>query len=389
MNIIVLTSSMADADFNTFAKQAQIKPNPSNQNFYNKLIRSLAYFNNVSVVSLRPFVKGMFDDDYLDSRTGVEGTVKYYYPYVKSSKSFKASKQIEEVVTTTDNLIAEQGYTTFTIVVDTLRYALVKAAKLIAAKYNAPVVGVLTDNPANISSVRSAYVSVIKKNVNNFDGYIALTDSLNRILNPKKKPFYIMEGLVDDIVETDKLPIGEYIFFGGALYERYGVRRLLEAYHRSRCKYNLVIAGAGELKKFIYDLSEKDRRILYLGLLDKNTLYSIEQHAKFNINPRPYDWKLDRESIPSKLLEYVSTGVPTISTKHSKLREIFETNIIWLDDDSERGLERYLENLDALDYDELKVKAQNAKMRVFELYGIRTQGEAITQFIKSLSSSLI
>ena len=69
MNIVVLTSSMADADFNEFAKSARIKPNPSNQNFYNKLIKALSFYNNVSVLSLRPFVKGMFDDDYLDSIT--------------------------------------------------------------------------------------------------------------------------------------------------------------------------------------------------------------------------------------------------------------------------------------------------------------------------------
>ena len=63
MNVIVLTSSMADQDFNEFSRTARIKPNPSNQNFYNKLIKSLSFFNNVSVLSLRPLVKGMFDDD--------------------------------------------------------------------------------------------------------------------------------------------------------------------------------------------------------------------------------------------------------------------------------------------------------------------------------------
>ena len=139
MNIVVLTSSMADADFNEFAKSARIKPNPSNQNFYNKLIKALSFYNNVSVLSLRPFVKGMFDDDYLDSRDGNDGTIKYYYPYIKASKSFKVSKQTDEILGTFERLLIEQGYKSFVLVVDTLRYSLLKAAKEIVYPSTCPM----------------------------------------------------------------------------------------------------------------------------------------------------------------------------------------------------------------------------------------------------------
>lgn len=60
MNVLVFTSSMPDSHFSTYQDEAVIKPNPSNQNFYSKLIKTLAINNNVSVVSHRPFTKGMF-----------------------------------------------------------------------------------------------------------------------------------------------------------------------------------------------------------------------------------------------------------------------------------------------------------------------------------------
>ena len=389
MNVIVLTSSMADADFNEFSRTARIKPNPSNQNFYNKLIKSLSFYNNVSVLSLRPFVKGMFDDDYLDSRDGNDGTIKYYYPYIKASKSFKVSKQTEEIMGTFDRLVTEQGYKSFILVVDTLRYSLLKATKEIVKKYNCKVVGVVTDNPSNLSGASPSYISAIKRLTSNFDGYIALTESLNRVINIKKRPSLITEGIVEDIEESPKLPIGDYLFFGGALYDRFGVRRMLDAFHKSNSNYKLVIAGSGEVAKYIYDLCEKDRRILYLGLLDKDTLYKLEQHAVMNINPRPYDWKLDRESVPSKLLEYFASGAPVMSTKHSKLQEAFYNSAIWLEDDSEKGLQRAIESLDTMDHEELKKRAITARVKVYELYGLRSQGESFTHFINSINSFAI
>ena len=51
MNILVFSSAMRENDFSLYQEEAKIKPNPSNQNFYYKLIKTLAINNTVSVVS--------------------------------------------------------------------------------------------------------------------------------------------------------------------------------------------------------------------------------------------------------------------------------------------------------------------------------------------------
>ena len=60
MNVLILTSAMTEKDFASYQNDAKIKPNPSNQNFYSKLIRCISTRNNVSVVSHRPLSKRMF-----------------------------------------------------------------------------------------------------------------------------------------------------------------------------------------------------------------------------------------------------------------------------------------------------------------------------------------
>ena len=387
MNLLILTSAMVDEEFNAFALKARTKPNPSNQNFYSKLIKALSNNNNVSVISLRPFAKGMFEENYLEERKSNDGSVRYYYPFIKSGKVYKALHQEDEIMKVCDSAILDRNYSRFTIVVDTLRYSLLKVAKKLKQKYQMPVIGVVTDNPSNLSNTSSSYSRKIKKLASGLDGYIVLSDGLNRVMNPKNKPAYTLEGLVEDFEPIHKLPLGDYIFFAGSLYERYGVKRLIDAFHKSSSPYKLVLAGDGELRKYIFDMSEKDRRILYLSMLDKKTLYGLEQNAIMNINPRPYTYRMDRESVPSKLLEYFASGAPTMSTRHSALKEKFVNDAIWIEDDSEKGLERAIESIDDYDYKELKKQATSARLKVYELYGLRSQGEGMTHFIESVNSS--
>ena len=55
MRILYFTTSMMADDFAGYAKHWKISLNPSNQNFHNKIIRSLAITEKVEVFSCRPY----------------------------------------------------------------------------------------------------------------------------------------------------------------------------------------------------------------------------------------------------------------------------------------------------------------------------------------------
>lgn len=386
MNVLIFSTAMTEVGFASYQNEAKIKPNPSNQNFYSKLIKCISLRNNVSVVSHRPFVKGMFKDKYLEADVITDGNVKYYYTYREAGKLYKLLREQNEIVKSAHKAIEEFHSNDFIIVTDTIHLSVLKAAKKIADEFNVKIVGMLTDNPSNLSNVLKSYARNLKRATRTLDGYLSLTDGLVQVFNGYK-PSYVFEGLVDSPEVFKKDPIYDYYFFAGALHERYGVRTLVDAFHESNVKSKLVIAGAGPLAKYVEHLSYEDYRILYLPQLSRDKILGYERNAIVNINPRPLDQKLDNESVPSKLIEYLSNGQPVLSTKYPKLYGPFKDDVYWIEDSSFNGLKNALEEFSKVNMDEARRKAYTAKMKAFEFYGLEVQSESIDHFLTSINSS--
>ena len=386
MNVLVFTSAMIDSDFASYQEVAKIKPNPSNQNFYSKLIKTLAIRNNVSVVSHRPLVKGMFKQNAVFSDFAIDGKTKYYYTYNKCGKSFKILGEKRSIENSAKKAIEDFVSNDFIIITDTLRLNLIKTAKKIAKQYGVKVIGMLTDNPFNLSSGGSFIKKSLRKEVSALDGYLSLTQNLVTVFN-QHVPSYVFEGLVTEEKEGKKDPIHNYFYFGGSLYERYGVKTLVDAFHDSNVNCKLVLAGSGPLDKYIEEMAEKDYRILYLSQISKEKNIAYMRNSIANINPRPLDKKLDEESVPSKLIEYLSIGTPVISTKYPELYSLFKDDVTWIDGNDLISMKIALESYDISKQEEHLKKAATARRKVFEFYGLNVQAESIDHFLAEINSS--
>lgn len=386
MNILVLTSAMVSNEFSAYQNDAKIKPNPSNQNFYSKLIEALSLRNKVTVVSHRPLAKGMFRTNPLNEYRSTEFNSNFFYTKVDYTKKYKLFFEQTEIFKTCKDAINEMHSDDFIIVVDTLRVGLLKAALKLKSIYSCKIVGMLTDNPDNLSSIRRSYSRKIKNLVSKLDGYLSLSSGLVHHFN-SNKPNYVFEGLASDRKYFKKDPVYDYYFFGGSLYERYGVKALVDAFHRSNIKSKLIIAGSGPLSKYIEQLSFDDYRILYLTQLPLERVLGYEMNAIANINPRPINKTLDNQSVPSKLIEYLSTGVPTISTKFEKLYGPFKDDVNWIEGNDTFAIQKAIEDFDLANKDEAKKKAYVARQKAFEFYGLNVQSESISYFLADLSSS--
>ena len=106
-----------------------------------------------------------------------------------------------------------------------------------------------------------------------------------------------------------------------------------------------------------------------------------------NINPRPLDKKLDEESVPSKLIEYLSVGTPVISTKYPKLYSLFKDDVTWIDGNDQLSMKIALESYDFSKQEEHLKKAATARRKVFEFYGLNVQAESINHFLAEINSS--
>ena len=386
MNILVFSSAMRENDFSLYQEEAKIKPNPSNQNFYYKLIKTLAINNTVSVVSHRPLVKGMFKRGYLESDTKIDGNIKFYYTNNRSDKLFKLFQEKQSIENAARQAIEDFLSHDFIIVTDTLRLNLLKAAKKIAKLYDVKIVGMLTDNPYNLSNGPVYVKKYLVQQASDLDGYLSLTNGLVQIYNENARS-YVFEGLVSEENEGKKDPIFNYFYFGGSLYERYGVKTLVDAFHNSNIKAKLVLAGSGPLDSYIEQLANDDYRILYLNQLSKEKNIAYMRNSIANINPRPLDLKMDNESVPSKLLEYLSIGTPVISTKFPRLYSTFKDDVHWIDGNTVDAMKIALESYDISKQEEHLKKAATARRKVFEFYGLNVQADSISHFLAEINSS--
>ena len=326
--VIYLTSSMDEKEYARLLRNTMFPPNPSNQNFHSRYIELLSkYYDDISVISLRPFNKKIYPyKNELDRSIKVFDNVEYVYLEVglKQSRSMKY-KAIYNAID------ARYKDSRTIILVDPLNLSLAKAAFDFKKKYNALTVAFLTDNPKNISGTSWLFSQLHKKYVKQHDGYIALTESLNKLFNVNNKPHIQIEGVSEDFIKYDSPQVSEYFFFGGALYEKYGVMDLINAFKEIDNKeyIDLVIAGHGPLSEQIEYIATKNRHIKFVATISKEEMAQYEQYAIACINPRRKDPKLDSESIPSKVIEYASNKALIISTYNDKLYDIFEDNIIY------------------------------------------------------------
>ena len=379
MKIIYFTTAQEEKDYRTFMTYWKIPLNSSNQNFHNKLIRSLAIKNQVEVISIRPYSVSKTRVTSLKQETKVDGNITWHYLKRQGGKIMRSliiAPQVKKILRGMD--LSDAVFMT-----DTINTWVVRTVNKINEKYHRPVIGICTDSPSNISGTKRSYTLYLLQQAEKYNGFLALTEGLNDLFNPEGKPSYVFEGLVEDrsFPKTNELNV-PYFFFGGALMERYGVYQLIEAFNILKPKdIDLIICGHHVDKEMLKNAAKGNPHIKYLGLLPMNKVMEYESRSIACINPRPFTEDLDRFSIPSKTLEYMTSGRPVISVKNTVLMNKFPDEIIWLEtanvSDIVHGMKQVLKMSD----EEQEKMGEDAKNRVLKLYSLESVSDNIQPFL--------
>ena len=380
MKIIYITTALESNDYKEFVKLWKRSPNPSNQNFHNKMIRSLALTHKVDVISIRPFSKKLCTVKKFPKSIKEDGNITWNYVLIKNNKISRYLSVINQY----HKLYKKEVMTDCVIITDTINPLCLSAATYLGKKHKIPVIGICTDSPSNISGTKRAYTMYLTKKAQFCSGFVTLTEELNIIYNRNKKPSITIEGIVDNI---DYLPIEvdrPYFYFGGSLLRRYGVYNLIEAFKSlHRDDIDLLIAGhtyhENELMQSISDCPN----IKFLGTVSIDQNFAYECNAIANINPRPYSEDLDRFSIPSKTLEYLSSGVPTISIKNSKLMSKFKDEILWVNSNEVEDLKSIMNEVLNSSFEERQDFGRKAKEKVQLLYSLNQINNKVIYFIST------
>lgn len=149
------------------------------------------------------------------------------------------------------------------------------------------------------------------------------------------KPYIVMEGIAtidqDNIVISSEASNLKIILYTGTLDEKYGIINLLRAFSEIKnSNYRLVICGDGDAKEAITKASNEDNRIIFKGLIPREEVLILQKKATVLINPRMNNEKFCKYSFPSKMLEYLSSGVPVIAYKLSGIPDEYDDFIYYI-----------------------------------------------------------
>lgn len=265
------------------------------------------------------------------------------------------------------------------VVCDVLNACMGAAAILACKITGAQTIGVMTDMPGlmvrfetnqKIPLTTRMATSLIKWCFRNYDKFVFLTEAMN-VVNEYSRPYIVMEGMSDGtMVEHNKSfehKEVRTIMYAGGLHERYGLKKLTEAFMTLPQKnIRLKLFGTGP---FVDELEKKyckeDKRVMYMGVVPNSEVVEAELEASLLVNPRPTHEEFTKYSFPSKNIEYMASGTPLLTTKLPGMPKKYYPYVFLIEDETTEGYSKAL--AEALNKTDEELFEYGAKAKGFVL----------------------
>ena len=400
MEILYVSSHCSPRVFDWLFKTLTVKPQQQAQKFHSLIVRGLALQSDVRATALSRFpvsrthTKRML----LRATNEVDGAVSYIHlPHLNIPLGATFGALCAFAVAA--SWCFKHRRTQQVIICDALNLAVSVAARLAGSFFRVKTVAIVTDLPDQmqqyVSSTRSYarmsrwYNTLSNPMLERYDSYIFLTKEMNAKVNHSGRPYMVMEGLVaiheePPPVDRNKLPTQRVVMYAGALYAKYGVKALLEAFSMlPNISAQLWICGAGDLEAEIREWARVDARVHYLGVIPNKEVVAMERQATLLVNPRPSSEEFTKYSFPSKNMEYMVSGTPVLTTKLPGMPEEYHKYVYLFDDESVEGMARTLESVLSLSAEELRAKGIEAREFVLREKNNLTQTKRIIEMIRA------
>lgn len=284
-----------------------------------------------------------------------------------------------------------------TIVFYSLQIYYLKLAKWIKENYkNVHLHVIIPDLPifmnmqySNISIhmlIKKYHNYCCNKNILFYDSYTLLTKEMIKSLNLPSERCVVVEGVFrestcDSINSNKSDNKNKTIVYTGTLTKKYGVMDLVKAFELIDDEnYELLICGEGEAKLDIEKAAEYDSRILYKGQLSNGEILKIQRNATLLVNPRKNDI-FTKYSFPSKLMEYLGSGVPVLCYKLDGIPKEYDDYLNYIPNDNLTSFMKKMVCICNLDPDKLNKIGENGKKFVLENKTPEKQVEKIVNCI--------
>jgi len=197
---------------------------------------------------------------------------------------------------------------------------------------------------------------IIKRYLKKIDSFVLLSDYMVEFLNVGNRPWTRLEGIfkLDQNAINVEKEIFKTILYTGNIDKRYGINNLLKAFELIKeDNYRLWIRGNGNTKQDVINASKLDSRIKYFEEMPRNELITLQKKATVLINPMPSTQKFTKYFFPSKTVDYMASGTPTITTKLKSIPDEYFNYLYIAEKEDAEGLKDAIHKICRKDQSEL------------------------------------
>lgn len=371
MNIIYLSSACIKKDVENINKKLNQKLQVSSINYHNNLIDGLTQ-NNANVFSIYglPVSSHISKKKIWKRKKEKKSKCEYIQigfinlPIMKYiSMNYNINKEIRRIIKSNkndNNIIIFDGayvsiYPTIKKYIDKIKiYAIIADVY----DYMAEVEN-KSKHSRIIVKITKKYISNINKKIK---GFVFLNKNMAKLYNTDN--YIVIEGIAEkqEINNIKKTENKKIIMYAGGLFEKFGVKNLIDAFMElDQENYELHLYGYGNMEEYILKMANKDRRIKYFGMQNHKTVISAEKNATILVNPRPINYEFQKYSFPSKLIEYMSSGTPVITTKIDGMPEEYNEFLFYFDNYNKEGIKEKIDDV-------LKIDEKKRRQLAFKAY---------------------
>ena len=375
MKIIYISTSCPLLDAEVLNKRLKHKMQVSSNKYHNSLIEGLVE-NNQYIYSIYalPITNKLSNKIFWKEKCKLNKKSNYLQlgfvnlPIIKYiTINFNLNKKIKKIIKDNNNekiIILFDG--AFVSIYPTLK----KYIKLI------PTYAIIADVYEYMADVKnsSKYKKIIVNNVKKYikkinkfiKGYVFLNENMNELYNSDN--YVVVEGIVSNLIKkgieckiNKKNKSKKIILYAGGLLEKFGIKNLINAFKLiENSNYELHLYGYTDIEDYILSAEHSDKRIKYFGMKETEIVYEAEKNATLLVNPRPTNYEFQKYSFPSKLIEYMASGTPVVTTKIDGMPKEYDKYLFYFDDYSVKGLKIKIEEILNIDNQLLNELGKNA-----------------------------
>lgn len=228
-----------------------------------------------------------------------------------------------------------------------------KAIKHLDENYRVTLI--VPDLPAYYDYAKVGWFKKILRNLNNhsisrcmkrIDRFVLLTEAMKEPLMVGDRPYTIVEGICKSKLKGFRcggLLEKKVILYTGSLNKQFGIDVLVAAFKQiANEEYELWICGGGDYQEVLQMATKQDSRIKFWGYVSQEKILEFQSQASVLVNPRQNTGEYTKYSFPSKIMEYLLSGVPVVAYKLDGIPDDYDPYINYVENSTPEALTKLL-----------------------------------------------